>query len=645
MLKSILSFAALIAGPAAAQSFPEPQDPANPADESIVVTGSRSLAASPISRTGSSITILDHQALEQRQTRVVSDILRDVPGIAVSRAGGVGGVTQLRLRGTEANHTLVLIDGIEASDPFQGEFDFATLIADDVARIEVLRGQQSAIYGSDAIGGVIHYITATGAQAPGLRGRLEGGSFGTISGALRYGGVTGGLDHALSGAWNSTNGTPSARRGIGTRRLGANNRALAAKLGYAAGPHVRLHAVGRYSRTAADSNPQDFDFTSPTYGFVIDGTDDFRSRALYGLVRAELNLLEDRWSHAATAQINDNHRQTRTSRIINSANDGQRLKGSYDTTFRFATAAAGHSITLAADFKRETFQNLAIGAPGPANERRRTDNIGLVAEYDLRIGDRFGFGAAIRHDDNDRFANATTYRLRGSAEMMPGLRLRAAAGSGIKNPTNFELFGFDPATFVGNPALTPEKSEGWEIGGDLALAGESVRIGATYFDNRLTDEIYTLFSPTFVSSPANRTTASTQRGVELFAHAQFGPSWRIDIAYTYLDAREDGLEELRRPPHIGSANLSWRSLDDALGATLTARYNGRTFDSNFTNLPIGPRVRLDDYLLVNLAADYRVAADLDLFGRIENLFDAAYEEVFTFRALGRAVYAGIRAGF
>jgi len=646
MFKTTLSIAALLAGASAhAQALPGDTTVPNGTDaEAIIVTGTRSLDGTPADLLGSSWTLLDAEALQNRQTRIVSDILRDVPGISVSRSGGTGGMTQVRMRGGEANHTLMLIDGIEASDPFTGEFDFATLIADDVARIEVLRGQQSATYGSDAIGGVIHYITASGAEAPGVRGRIEGGSFGTIGGAARIAGVTGGLDYVVSAAGQSTEGTPSARAGVGDRDLAAGNRQVAGKLSYAVASNFRLFATARYGRLQADTNPQDFDFTSPTYGFVIDGTDQTTSRNFLGLARAELDLLDGRWTQAATVQLNDTHRNSRTDGDLTSDNRGERFKAAYDSTLRFTGGTLAHAVTVAADFERERFRSVAVFAPSPANDGRSTDNVGIVGEYDLRVGDRAGFGASLRRDLNDRFEDATTWRVRGSYAIIPEVRVRAAAGSGIKNPTNYELFGFDPRSFIGNPNLKPEKSEGIEAGVDL-IPAPGVRIGATLFRSVLRDEIYTVFSPTFVSTPANRDTRSRQRGIELAAHAPIAAGFLIDVAYTYLDAIEAGREEVRRPPHIGSANLTWRAPADRFGATLTARYNGKTFDSNFTNLPIGPRVRMDDYVLVNFAADAKLTDGIQAFARVENLLNERYEDVFTYRTPGRAAYAGIRAGF
>ena len=148
----------------------------------------------------------------------------------------------MRIRGTEGNHVLMLIDGMEASDPYQGEFDFATLIADDVARIEVLRGQQSALYGSDAIGGVIHYLTASGRESPGSQARLEYGSFNTVDGSLRFAGANGAFDYAVNGGYQTTDGTPNSR--FGTRDLGAEFGALSTRLGYEVNDNFRLKAVG-----------------------------------------------------------------------------------------------------------------------------------------------------------------------------------------------------------------------------------------------------------------------------------------------------------------------------------------------------------------------------------------------------------------
>ena len=610
--------------------------------EEIVVTASRAPGGLTRAQLGGSVTLLQPLDLRLRQTRTVSDVLRDVPGISVSRLGGVGGQTQVRLRGSESNHTLVLIDGLEASDPFQGEFDFSALIADDVARIEVLRGQQSALYGSDAIGGVINYLTVSGTEAPGARGRIEAGSFGTTEGALRIAGADGALDYVISAGHRRTDGTPNSR--FGSRDLGAENTALSGRLVYELSPNLKLRAIARYLKAEADVNDQDFAWGSPTYGYVIDSDDSSAIEQLYGLVGADLDLMEGAWSHSLTLQSMDASRDGFSGGARDSGNEGNRVKLSYVSSYRFGMEGVFHKLTGAIDWKREKFRNSGPGlSPAQALERQ-IENTGLVAQYDLAIGDHIGFGAAMRYDENERFRNATTYRVHASYLFESGARLHAAGGSGIKAPGFYELFGFDPDGFIGNPDLKAERSHGWEAGIEQTFLDGRVRLDATYFDTRLEDEIYTDFSNWPISTAANRDTVSKQRGVEVSAEALIGDAWRVHAAWAWLDAEEGGQEEVRRPPHIGSLNLSYVDPSDAFSATLTVRYNGETLDNNFTSTG-GPRVTLPAFTLVNAGGDVRLNEGVRLFARIENLFDETYEEVYTYRAPGRAAFVGLRAEF
>jgi vitamin B12 transporter len=611
----------------------------------VVVTATRASEGVRADLLGASFTVLQAKDLERRQTRYVSDILRDVPGVSVSRAGSFGGVTQVRLRGTEANHTLVMIDGMEASDPFFGEFDFATLVTDDVARVEVLRGQQSALYGSDAIGGVINYITLSGREAPGGRVRLEGGSFGTKEASARYAGVAGDFDYALSAGYFDTEGFPVAR--FGTRDIGTENNVAAGRFEYTPTDTFRLKAIVRYSRTEADSNDQDFDFPpSPTFGFVIDSDDYYENRALYGLLRGELSTFEDRWTHAVTAQGVDASRDNFSDGAFSNGDNGQRVRYSYESTLRFGRDSFAQTLTGAFDHESESFQNLGAFLTPEQTIDREITNKGVVLQYDARIQDRIGLGAAVRHDENDGFENATTYRVQGSYRFDTGTRLRAAAGSGIKNPGIFELFGFDPGSFIGNPNLSPERSRGWEVGLDQSFADGRTLAGVTYFDSKLKDEIYTDFlPPTFDATVLNRATESTQQGVEVYAQAELTRDWRIDASYTYVDSEENGVEEVRRAPHIASLNVSWRAPEDRAGIELTVRYNGSTNDNNFTLLTPEPYVRLASYTLVNLGGDFKLTDNVLLYGRLENLLDERYEEVFTYRSAGRGAYAGARFTF
>ncbi|WP_250645324.1 TonB-dependent receptor plug domain-containing protein [Porphyrobacter sp. HT-58-2] len=455
----------------------------------ILVAASRDAAFLREDYTGSALVITPEQ-LENRQTRDIADILRDVPGVAVA---GVAGQTQIRLRGSEANHVLVLVDGIEVSDPFAGEFDVGTLQAEPGARVEVLRGQQSALYGPDAIGGVIAYESASGRGRPGFAARLEGGTDNTINGALRYGAFGDSWDAALSAVVVSTDGQPNARGG--TRDIGRDSYTLAGKGSVELADALTLRAAARFIRTEGQTNDSNFDTASPTFGFIIDSPGvTFTNEAIYALVGAKLDTLDGRWTHDLSAQIANVNRETDSPFGITSASEGDRFKASYVTAFKLADE---HNLTVAADYEVEGFRNTTPGGFA-FNGRREIEQVGLVGEYRYS-GEAFDLSAALRHDFNDLFRDATTFRVGAGYRVTDTTRLRAAAGSGVKNPGFFELYGFVDGRFIGNAALRPEKSTGWEVGLDQQL-GDSASVAVTYFDSELEGEIFTTF-PRRPSSP------------------------------------------------------------------------------------------------------------------------------------------------
>jgi vitamin B12 transporter len=602
----------------------------------ILVTASRSPSVSLRDYTGS-VSVITSEQLEQRQIRDIADVLRDIPGVAVA---GVPGQTQIRLRGSEANHVLVLVDGIEVSDPFAGEFDIGTLQADIGARLEVLRGPQSALYGPDAIGGVVAYQSASGREVPGLAARIEGGTQGSVNGALRYGFAGDSWDAALSAVVVSTDGQPNARNGA--RNIGRDSYTLAGKGSVEVAEGLALRAAARYIRTEGLFNNSDNIRTSPTFGFIIDspGTR-FTNEAIYALVGARAEALEGRWTHDLSAQIANVTRDSFTARGRSSGSEGDRIKVSYVSAFALADQ---HNLTFAADYEVEGFRNTTPGGFAFTG-RREIEQVGLVGEYRYG-GEAFDFSAALRHDFNDLFQDATTFRVGAGYRITESTRLRAAGGSGVKNPGFFELYGFVDGRFIGNPGLAPEKSIGWEIGLDQQL-GDSASVAVTYFDSTLEGEIFTTFpAPTFIATPANRTTQSTQRGVEVAVNATLGAGFSVNAAYSYLDAKENGREEVRRPRHIASAALNWTAPSDAASASLVMRHNGRALDDAFTDPSFrAVRVTLEDYTLVNLNARVKVTEGINAFARVENILDARYEQVFSFVSPGRSAAVGVEARF
>lgn len=643
LLVSVAAAALVWAAPVAAQDDTRADGQttefvlAEPLPDDIVVSASRSGEFYAPGTYPGSVSVLTADQLAERQTRDIADVLRDVPGVAVA---GVAGQTQIRLRGSEANHVLVLVDGIEVSDPFAGEFDIGTLQAEPGARVEVLRGQQSALYGPDAIGGVIAYHSASGRGRPGLSARLEGGTDNTINGALRYGAFGDNWDAALSAVVVSTDGQPNARNGL--RDIGRDSYTLAGKGSVAVTDTFTLRAAARFIRTEGQTNDSDSDRTSPTFGFIIDspGTG-FTNEAVYALVGANLDTLDGRWSHDLSVQVANVDRETFGPFGISSASEGDRFKASYVSALALADE---HNLTFAADYEVEGFRNATPGG-FVFDERREIEQVGLVGEYRYS-GEVVDLTAALRHDFNDLFRDATTFRVGAGYRITETTRLRAAGGSGVKNPGFFELYGFIDGRFIGNAALRPEKSTGWEVGIDQGL-GDKASLAVTWFDSTLEGEIFTTFpAPTFIATPANRTTDSRQRGVEVSLAAQLAERWSLDAAYSYLDAEENGVEEVRRPRHIASAALTWTAPGDAASATLVVRHNGATPDVAFTDPSFVPvRVTLDDYTLVNFNARVKLTEAIGAFARVENLLDERYEQVFSFVSPGRTAVVGIEARF
>lgn len=671
-MKKILAVSLLSlawAGAAQAESLP-PHSAADGTNEMIVVTASRSGDAVPAHLIGSSVTVLDSDALDKRQTRVLSDILRDVPGVAVSRTGAVGNSTQIRIRGSEANHLLIFIDGIKATDPYRGDYDFSALIADENARVEVLRGQQSALYGSDAIGGVISYTTLSGREAPGVSARAEGGSFGTFSAAGRAAGTAGdAFDYALSASYLTTGGYPVAPGG--SHDVGSDSLGLSARLNWTPAPNFRLTAVARYSYAKADAADQMIDASSPVIrGYPVQASVDSpdswsRNKAFYALVRAELGLFDDALTTALSGQFADTDYDS-VSMFGYSGGRGRRYRGSFENTLRFGNDQVQNRVTVAVDAEREEFRT--VDPTGYAfTGRNRIDTLGFVVQYDLTVDDRLALGASARIDANDRFGDASTYRLTGSYLFGTGTRVHAAFGTGVKAPTPGELFGYSDGQYIGNPDLRPERSRGWEAGIEQTLPGGGLTLGATWFHSRFYNQIEMVgafIDGNYVSTSRNNAVVAKQRGVEAYAHARLG-DMRIDAAYTWLKAPqvvealanpapEDGsyqptvaieTQAVRRARNIASLNLSYAPQALPLTATLTVRYNGKQRDYAFNAFWDRLLVDMKAYTLVNLGATFDINSSLQLFGRVENLLGEDYQEVFGFAAPGRAAYGGVRVRF
>lgn len=607
--------------------------------EDIIVSATRTPTATET--LGRSYSVISGEDLEQRQTRYVADALRTLPGMTVTRTGGPGGLTNIRMRGAEPNHVLVLIDGVEVSAISEGSYDLGGLLAADIERIEVLRGPQSALWGSNATAGVISIVTKRAARDETRTGlRLETGTDGTISphGWLRHGGTD--YDVSLSAAFRRSDGFDIAPTGIdekeGDRNLTLNGRGNWDPL-----PWLSLGGTIRHVDRSSETDG--FDFTGgPLQGLPFDNVSRNDQRELFASAHARAESLSGRLVHDLRLAFADVTSTARTDGVPTFTTEGTRLTASYQASYAFSTGPVSHVLTGALEFERE--ENEA------STGTQTRDLFGLVAQWQ-GSWEGFALTAGLRHDVNDAFADATTWSVAASYRVLPDTRLHASVGTGVTNPTFIEQFGFFAGQFVGNPALEPEESLGWDIGVEQTLLGGRLILDATYFNARLRNEIVDGFDPVAnLPTSVNAPGTSPRQGVELSLTAIPLDGLSVTGAYTYtLSQDAAGLQETRRPRHQASLSAVYSFLQGRARIGAEVIYTGSQTDTDFrdffTNGFQSDIVQLDEFVTVNLTASYRITDRAEIFGRIENLTDADRVEVFGFDGQGITGFAGIRTEF
>jgi vitamin B12 transporter len=604
-----------------------------PVDETIVVTASRrpvEAEEAPVSSMVVEEAVLDELALP-----LAVDALRLTPGVSVAQSGPRGSQTQLRIRGAEANHSLLFVDGIRFNDPAAGnEARFELLTADGLSRLEIVRGPQSALWGSEALGGVIaaetpHPLRDRGVSALAEYGSLEssrlGGQFATRTGKLGLSGSAG---------WLRSEGIDSF--GATGERDGFENFQGSLKAVIAPRDGVELGAVGHWLEGRSEFDG--YDPITFVRGNTLDGTRN-RLRSVRGWVDAEVGG----WALSADASYLDSANRNVLGAAALNRTEGERL-----TVGGQASRAFGrHRFTAALEHEAEDFRARDQVYFGGTDQDRGRSLTAVVGEWRSDWSKKFATDFAVRHDSFSGFADATTFRASALVQPAAGWRLHAAYGEGIARPTFYDLFGFFPGSFLGNPGLKPESSRGWEAG--VRWEGGHFGAGATLFSNRLKDEIVDTFDPaTFISSAANATGKSRRRGVEF--DASWRPSETVLVAanYTFLDSEERQVagaalvREVRRARH--SANLIATGKHGRLSWGASAAWVGKRADVNFDAFP-AQRVVLSDYLLASLRVGWEVIDGVEAFARAENAFDADYRDAVGYATAGRTVHAGLRLRF
>jgi len=617
--------------------------------EELVVTGS--LDPLPASQIASSLTVINREEIEQRQVRYLSELLRDVPGFAVSQAGGPGSLTQVRVRGAESNQLLVMIDGIRANDPASGdEFQFQYALTSDIERIEIIRGPLSATWGTDALAGVINIIRRKdiAADSSYVRSTAEGGSFGSVTAGLE-GGIQRGKTRFSGGVtYLESDGTNVSREG--DEKDGAENANLNGRLEVEATEALRLTFTGQYVDARSE-----FDGTSFVTGLPEDGDQYSDAERTYLSGSADFAPRDSRWNARASVNWMDSDNQNYSFGSVSGSTSSDTLELKAQSTIALvADDPLAHQVTAALDYRDVSFsQRGTASAFGDPNQDQSYDVMGYAAEYVGRPVEGFTWIASIRQDDFSDFDDATTWQLSAAKFFADSIRLRGSLGTGSKAPTFIERYGFFPDLFVGNPDLKPETSKGWEFGVDLPLGDTAYTFSATWFDQELEDEIDGfVFDPdTFLFTAQNRDGTSDRQGLELVLSGAVTQSLSLDASYTYTDASEinpagESVAEVRRPEHMASLMLNQAFADGRGNVNLNVNYNGSQTDNFFPppNFSL-VQVELDDYFLVDLATSWSFTPSLELTGRVTNLLDEDFEQILGFASPGRGVFVGLRALF
>lgn len=612
----------------------------------VVVTANR--IQQQTSRVGDSVAVISAQEQRRSQKTAVSDLLAMTPGVAVSRNGGLGGSTSLRIRGAETDQTVVLIDGVKLNDPSQasGGFNFANLIASDYSHIEVLRGPQSTLWGSQAIGGVINIVTPM-PEGP-LSGSMsaEGGTHETAflrahaqAGGDRFAWRVGG-NYLTSDGISAFDRDLGGRESDGYRNVGFNARGIF---------HVSDNVSAEVRSTWSDGRTEFDGYPAPIFSFV-DTPEYGTTEELVSYAGLNFSALGGRFENRIGFAYTDTDRHnTDASLPVPTTFDasGRNERWEYQGTLRLTEQLIG---IIGLESERSELRSVSPTEfdpnPVPLADAVQIDSI--YAQITALPLDALSLSIGARHDDHDTFGSSTTTRASAAWSLASGTILRASYGEGFKAPTLFQLY-----SQYGNVNLDPEEAEGWDAGIEQRFFDERLTVSATYF-NRDTSNMIDFVScfgettPQCLARPegyyenVQRTNAE---GVELALAAQLTEHLALSANYTNMDAENTargtvnfGRSLARRPNETANAQLSY---DWPIGLTtaVAVQHSSRSFDTA-SNAYV-----MDGYTLFDFRASYAVSESLEVYGRIENAFAEDYETSRLYGTLGRTVYGGIRQSF
>ncbi|MBN8815514.1 MAG: TonB-dependent receptor [Sphingomonas sp.] len=626
-LLSSSAFAAIFsAAPVFAQNLPSSDDQeitaADPMLRNDIVVSATGVAEVP-DKIGQAVTVIDRKTIEQRQTVAISDLLATTPGVTVTRNGGLGTLTTVRIRGAEGEQTLTLIDGVRVNDPSSpgGGFDFANLLSGSVERVEVLRGPNSVPWGSQAIGGVVNVVTAALTEGFKTRANAEYGSFDSVFANVGVSGKAGRFSGSVNAGYLRTDGISAAAAGTepdGYRQYGGT-----ARIGVDITDAISLDLRGYYANSRVDIDG--FGFTPPY--LPVDDAEYAKTSEVYGYAGLNVRLGQFRNRIAFTiADINRDNYDPAFGSAPSFFARGRSERYEYQGDWQ-----ASDAIRLVAGAQRE---NTRFN-DGSVFKSRGTTSV--YGEAILTPFDRLTLTGGVRYDDDSAFGGHTTFGANAVYALPTGTTLRGSYAEGFKAPTLYQLFG---PFGLGNPNLQPETARSYDVGIEQSLVGKAITISATWFHRDTRNQI-DYNAATFTYGNIART-----RGQGLEVGLNMRPSDRLTVSgsYSFIDSvnrspgANFGKQLARRPRQSVSASVDWTTpFKLAVGATVLAV--GDSFDDagNFN--------RLDGYVMTDVRAELPIGKRFAIYGRVDNLFDEKYTVVRGYGTPGRAAYGGVRVKF
>lgn len=600
----------------------------------IIVSATR--IPTPADQIASSVTVITSDDIDAKQQHTLPEILQEVAGLNIVQ-GGAGNVASVFMRGTNANHTKILVDGIDVGDAssVSGGFDFSQITASNIERVEVLRGPQSGLYGSDAIGGVINIVTKTGKGPAQFTASVEAGSFGTFNQTAGVSGSTDKLNYSLNVEHLRTDAnpvTPSNLVPAGRPRNNDyyNSDTASTKLGAKLTDNLDIGFVGRY--TFAQINNTGDDFTGPEALRTNNTNHDFFTRGTAHLVSFD-GKLEQTIGLAYTDYRRDYVDPNATAYSSFGQYQGDRLKTDWQGNIK---VMQGQTVTLGLEHQLDQMND-----PSQPIRAQMTNNAGFV-QLQSEFGKQLFNTISVRDDDNSMFGSKATYRIAPAFLItQTDTKLKASFGTGFKAPTLDELFNNYPAFgFSANPNLKPETSKGYDLGFEQNLFKKKLQFGSTYFHNSIKNLIADNAAYTTYINVGKATTY----GFENFISYKPLNILTLRADYTFTIANDDIAQHelLRRPKNKGSLSATYQATDK-LSLTSSVLYVGKSIDGN-RDFSIS-RMKSGSYTTANIAAEYAVNDKISVFGRVTNLLDRHYQQPIGFDAQGIGAFAGVKAKF